>query len=548
MSEQKLNNVGIYLRLSKDDERLGESLSIDNQRLILGKYVTEHGGKIIDEYIDDGYSGTNFDRPGVKRLLEDAQSKRIDTIVVKDLSRFGRNYIQVGQYIDYIFPAYNVRFIALNDNVDTADKNSSGMDMMPIMNIFNEWHSANTSKKIRAVLEASRRSGKFTASCYPYGYTVGKDENRTAVIDECAAQIVRRIFQMRAEGLSYNRIARILTNEKIPNPLHHYEKIDGGKINKDITTWWNAPTITNILNNPTYIGTLIQNKRTTVSYKNKQQLKRQPEEWIIKENAHEPIISRELWDKVQEVNKSLSHGRMTKSEVVHPLSGLLYCQDCGTKMKLSRNKASIDGGWYICRTYVALGKKYCTIHSISKKEIEQLVLADIHSMYEYIEFDEQKARSEFLRAKSKITDSSKMSDAAKLKAHKKRISELDLLIQSAFEEKVFKHIPESVCISLCEKYQDEKQRITEEIIEIENKLAVEKKDEDDVDEYIKRIKEYGKCEELTREIALQLIEYITVDDHPKYTKWDTPPQRNIHIYYKLLDNSKPVKKKVIQDI
>ena len=194
------SKVGLYMRLSKDDERAGESLSIENQRIILTKYAQERGWTITDEYIDDGYSGTNFDRPEVQRLLEDAKTGKIDTIIVKDLSRFGRNYIFVGQYVDYIFPMYNIRFIAISDNVDTANTNSAGMDMMPIMNVFNEWHSANTSKKIRAVLEASQKAGKYTSGYYPYGYLVGGDDNRTAIIDEPAAEVVRRIFQMRIEG------------------------------------------------------------------------------------------------------------------------------------------------------------------------------------------------------------------------------------------------------------------------------------------------------------------------------------------------------------
>ncbi len=163
MSGQKrFNKIGIYMRLSRDDDKAGESTSIEHQRIILRKYVEEYGGVIVDEYVDDGWSGTNFDRPEVKRMMEDAKTGKIDTVIVKDLSRFGRNYIQVGQYIDYIFPAYGIRFIALNDNVDTSDRSSTAMDMMPIMNVFNEWHAANTSKKIRAVLEASQRSGKYT--------------------------------------------------------------------------------------------------------------------------------------------------------------------------------------------------------------------------------------------------------------------------------------------------------------------------------------------------------------------------------------------------
>ena len=247
------NKVGLYMRLSKDDERQGESLSIENQRNILTKYAQERGWTVIDEYVDDGYSGTNFDRPQVQRLLEDAKTGKIDTIIVKDLSRFGRNYIFVGQYVDYIFPIYNIRFIAISDNVDTANVNSAGMDMMPIMNIFNEWHSANTSKKIRAVTEANAKAGKYRSTHAPYGYVKGTGDKCLPVIDEPAATIVRRIFEMRATGKTLNEIYTVLNNEKVPIPaVYLYEKfgVTNKKPNKNL---WADSILRSILKNPMYL-------------------------------------------------------------------------------------------------------------------------------------------------------------------------------------------------------------------------------------------------------------------------------------------------------
>ena len=182
MPKQTNYNVGIYVRLSKDDERLGESVSIENQKMILTRYVAEQGWNIVDIYVDDGFSGTDFDRPGVTRLLEDAKNGKINLIIVKDLFHFGRNYIQIGQYIDYIFPTYNIRFIALNDNVDTANKDTSAMDMMPIVNLFNEWHSASTSKKIGTVIEANAKAGKYRTTFAAYGYSKGTDELKRALL------------------------------------------------------------------------------------------------------------------------------------------------------------------------------------------------------------------------------------------------------------------------------------------------------------------------------------------------------------------------------
>ena len=534
MAERKpLSRTALYLRLSRDDEKAGESMSIENQRIILRKFTAENGGTIVDEYIDDGWSGTDFDRPGVKRLLDDAKDGKIDTIVVKDLSRFGRNYIQVGQYIDYIFPAYGIRFIALADNVDTAERGSAGMDMMPIMNVFNEWHAANTSKKIRAVLEANWRQGKYTNWAYPYGYKAGTDENRTAVIDEPAAKIVRRIYDMRLQGNSTRTIAQALTDEGILNPTAYYTRLDGKKSNRRGSPCWSPKTVADILKDSTYTGTLTQHRTTRFSYKNHKVLNVPENEHIVKENAHEAIIDRQTWDKVQAINNSVSRGRPDKANKVHPLSGLLICPNCGKKLKYK----SVDSGrknpcnYYCCRTYVDLGKKYCTSHSITEKQIESIVLQDIRSMLGDVKIDEKKAKEYFLRERTKCGEQNRLSDEKQLRALSNRLTELDKLIQSAFEEKVLGNLPDSVCKSLCEKYQLEKEGAERQIAELKKRLSETDCIDAEVEEYIARLKRYAKCEELTREMCLGLIEFITVGERPADDKL-----REIHIYYKLISN------------
>lgn len=251
MSKQKLNKrAGLYHRLSKDDERAGESLSIENQKRICEKIANENGFEIVDDYVDDGWTGTNFNRPDVQRLLEDARNGRINVIIVKDLSSFGRNYIEVGQYTDYIFQTYNIRLIALGDNVDSANTENAGMDMTPNMNVFNEWHAANT-----------RHS-------------------------------------------------------------HHL---------------WSCTTVKQLLQNPTYLGHLVQMRTTNLSYKNKIVVKRDPDEMVTVENTHEAIVSQELWDKCREMEATVSQGKKTATGFVHPLSGLVYCADCGNKMYMKYN-------------------------------------------------------------------------------------------------------------------------------------------------------------------------------------------------------------------
>lgn len=544
MPKQTIYNAGIYVRLSKDDERAGESLSIENQKLILTKYVTEQGWNIVDTYVDDGYSGTNFNSPGVTRLLDDAKTGKINLIIVKDLSRFGRNYIQVGQYIDYIFPTYNIRFIALNDNVDTFNADSTAMDMMPIMNVFNEWHAANTSKKIKAVIESNAKSGKYRSTFAAYGYTKGNDENRLPVIDEPAAAVVRRIFEMRSQGISPRHIADKLNDEKVTIPSdYRYAKL--GKPNPRKTSHlWSADTVKQILRNPIYLGNIYQLRTTTVSYKNHKIVKKDKEDWAITENTHEPIISQELWDKVKEIESSVSRGKCSKRHETTPLSGLMFCADCGEKMRLCTNNTTNGSKKlprkyirhnYQCGAYSRFGKFYCTSHYIKMKDIDAVVLADIRSMAALVVEDEAAARQKFLEHKEKQNSRQTEAEKKKLRDGKYRLDELNKLIPSIYEDKVLGKIPEAVCVNLLEKYQAEQKALSADVEKLEEQLSAVEKDEEDVEEFISRLKKYTDVQELTREMCLELIEYITVDEYA------ADRARDIHIYYKLLD--KPLKNK-----
>lgn len=513
--------------------RTGESLSVENQKMILTKYVKEQDWNTYNIYVDDGYTGTDFNRPAVQQLLEDAKTGKINLIIVKDLSRFGRNYIQIGQYIDYIFPSYNIRFIALNDNVDTANKDTSAMDMMPIVNLFNEWHSASTSKKIKSVFEANAKAGRYKTSFAAYGYTKADDSNHTPVIDPEAAEVVRRIFTLRSQGLSARHIADVLNSENIMIPSDYiYAKI--GKPNPKFTRHlWCQSTIRSILNNQIYIGNLAQQKTTTISHKNHKSIKKDMSDWVIVENSHESIIDKELWDKCQEIEASVSRGKRTKQGVTKPLSGLMYCVDCGYKMKLAgksviKNGEKIRRDFYNCTSYAAFGKCGCTSHYILLKEIESAVLTDIRSMAR-LAVDEENARYRFMSKKEQINFRQSSDEQRILQKNKLRLEELEKLIPSIYEDKVLGKISESVCIKLLEKYESEQKELSEKVESLEAKLNSVKQNENDIEEFIKRLKKYTDVQELTREMCLELIEYITVDEYAA----DRP--RDIHIYYKLLD-------------
>lgn len=548
MSKQTTYNAGIYVRLSQEDMRAGESLSIENQKLILTKYVDEQGWNLIDTYVDDGYSGTDFNRPAVTRLLDDAKMGKINLIIVKDLSRFGRNYIQVGQYIDYIFPTYNIRFIALNDNVDTLNANSTAMDMMPIMNVFNEWHAANTSKKIKAVIEANCKAGKYRATNAPYGYVKGNDENRLPVPDEPAASVVRKMFEMRSQGISPRHIADMLNEERILTPSDYLYAKQGKPNPRKTTHLWCAERVRKMLQNPTYLGHLVQMRTTTVSHKNHKLIKRNEEDMVVIKNTHEPLVSQEMWDKCREMDNSVSQGKRDKHGEIMPLSGLMYCADCGEKMRLGWNNTTTGSKKkprkylrhnYQCGAYSRYGKFYCTSHHIKMKDINAIVLTDIRMIATLVVEDEEKARQQFLAQKEQINSHQTEMEQKRLRDGKYRLEELRKLIPSIYEDKVLGKIPEDVCVNLLEKYQAEQKELSEEVSELEAKLSAVKQDKDDVEEFIRRLKKYTDVHELTREMALELIEYVTIDEYSA----DRP--RDIHIYYKLLD--KPLLNKLRLD-
>lgn len=549
MSKQIQNRkAGLYYRLSQEDERAGESLSIENQKKILEKYARENGFEIIDEYIDDGWSGTNFNRPGVQRLLEDAKNGRINTIIVKDLSRFGRNYIEVGQYTDYLFPTYNIRFIAVGDNVDSAVTENTGMDMTPIMNVFNEWHAANTSKKIRAVIEANAKEGIYRCTYAPYGYIKGTDAKRLPVIDPEAAAYVRRIFEMRASGISPNRIAQTFNDESILPPADYKEAKFGIPNTRKSHHLWSSAVVKQIVTNPIYLGHLVQQKTKKISYKNKKIVKNDPEDMVWVYGTHEAIVTQELWDKCREMEASVSQGKKNKTGYVNPLSGLVYCADCGNKMYIKFNNTRHQRGGdriyyrenFSCGAYSKFGERACTSHYIQIKILSQLVLADIRSKMNLVLADEKRARAEFLSRSEQQNAAEANADRRKLTQSTRRLAELDKLIGSVYEDKVLGKIPEEVCIGLLEKYQSEKTALTETVAALERKAQTVRDDAANADEFIRRLKTYMEIPELTRQMCLELIEFITVDKCPgKYSK----APREIHIYYKLIDKKSSAEQK-----
>lgn len=523
--------AGIYARLSRDDGQEAESSSIENQRLILTKYVEEQGWTLYETYVDDGISGTTFERPGVQKLLEDAKNGIINIIVVKDLSRFGRNYIQVGQYLDYVFPAFGIRFIALQDNVDTANRDSGGMEMMPIMNVFNEWHAANTSKKVKSVIRAQAKAGKYHSPKAPFGYVIVDNDKRLPVVDEPAASYVRRIFDMRLKGFSANKIKDVLNLEDVPCPQRYMLEKFGQKGDPRGLRYWSAESVKWILKNPIYTGDLVQQRVTTVSYKNHKRIYRDESEFLVIKNTHEPIVSRETWERIQEMQRSVSQGRqMKRSGFVHPLSGLMFCADCGGKMQMRRTE--YKGKSYCsfdCGDHCRLGKAYCFSHYIAANVLEELILMDIQSKADTVLIDEEAVRRRFIERNARLSQDRIKTAQSELKKKNKRLAELDGLVESAYADKVKGKMPEDICIRLINRYVDEQSALSDEIRKLDESLEEIGKINADVDEFISKIKRYMHIPELTREMCMELIDRIIVGAPSK----DKSKPRNIQIVYKV---------------
>ena len=400
------------------------------------------------------------------------------------------------------------------------------------MTVFNEWHAANTSRKIRAVKRANAKDGIYTAKKASYGYKMGTDKKRAPVIDEETAPVVKRIFEMYASGLSPRRISEILNEEGVPCPGQYaFDKV-GHKGKPGDRRLWGQITIANMLKNMIYIGHMPQLRSTSVSYKNHKRYNKDQSEWEIVYNTHEPIIPQELWDKVREREKSVAQGRKTKTGYTHPLSGFLYCADCGCKMKLqSVAKQSRPNYKYAfnCGDHMRFGKTICFFHHIPAKTLEKIILDDIRIMAQRIVLDEDAIREEFLRHNAELADNAVKSAKKELQTKKRRSEDLSRMIKVAYEDRVKGKIPEDICVGLIQEYSDEQKTLAADIETLETKLSETESKQQSADDFIRNIKKYLDAPELTREMCYELLDRVVIGGLPKFTG----KEREIDIVYKV---------------
>lgn len=523
MTIEKTYNVGIYCRLSNDDERDGESVSIENQKLLLQRYVRERGWNEIDTYIDDGYSGTNFNRPGVKRLIEDAKAKRINVILVKDLSRFGRNYIEFGQYTDYLFPSIGCRFIALNNGIDTM-RDDGSTDVMCFLNLFNEFYSRDTSKKVKAVKKACAESGKFMGTYPAYGYKRDPADKHHLVIDEETAPVVRRIFALRCQGLGFRKIAVQLNEEGIQPPGVLYYQRKGKADPRNVNHQWAETTVKAILRNEVYIGNMVQGKSGTLSYKTRKLVGKPEDEWIRVEGTHEAIVTREVWETVVSIDKK----KVRKSPTASPtgkgsiFTGLVYCADCGFKMRAHNEKRKYSDGHvqefhsFICGNYARSGKTACTVHTIYEDALKELVLGDIREKAQYAAYDRERLVAQITRLKEKESRSRLSSYEQELKTASARVGELEKLMQNLYEDKCSGTIPQTVFQTLMQKYEAERAAKAAALPELEQKVKAQLENRQDADHWTEIIRRYTEVTELDETILFELIDRIEVGETKKH--------------------------------
>jgi len=536
MSDTKYT-VGLYLRLSKDDERAGESASIENQRLLLTKYVQDKGWEIKDTYIDDGFSGTNFQRPAFKRMIRDAEDKRINLIIVKDLSRIGRNYIEVGRLTEETLPRLGCRFIAMNDSVDSVLGDN---DMMVYRNLFNEFHSKDTSKKVRAVKLALMKQGKFLGTYAPLGYKKDSLDKHRLVIDEETAPIVRRIFEMRRGGASSRLIANVLNEECVPSPKSIYYGRSGRSNPRFQNGLWRDSSIKVILRNEAYIGHMVQGKYGTISYKNQKLIGKHQDDWVKVKNTHEPLVSPDVWNMVRELEEKHFKPRKISGEMKNIFVGILKCADCGFNMRANiRKNPRKDGTVHIamdfkCGSYMRSGKSACTIHTINDNVLKQLVLSEIRSHAALASYDEKRVAAAVLQLRNRENTAYLVTYRRELKACEDRLLRLDNIITTLYEDRVNRVITDTMFSALVKKYEGEREEKAETVKILRCRIEACEQGSGDISEWIKHIRKYIGLETLSQKALLELIERIDVFEAEKVNG-----QRvcKINITYRFIENA-----------
>ena len=511
-------NVGVYIRLSQEDGDKEESNSVTNQRELINNYVNENKElQIHSYYVDDGWSGTNFDRPDFKRLINDVENGVINTIVVKDLSRFGRNYIEVGNYLEQIFPVKKVRFISINDNIDSfKDPESINSIIVPFKNLMNDEYARDISIKVKYALNTRKRNGEYMGALAPYGYLKDPNDKHKLIVDKIAAIVIKRIFDLALKGYGVTLIARFLNKDKINTPAMHKRdvlKIKCNFKNGDKDNYWTDSMVSHILRNRFYLGEMIQCKTRKVSYKLKKRIRNNEEDMIIVKGTHEALVSYETFEEVQHILDSRAW-KCNNDGTISLFAGKIICGDCnGRMMKNKHGGLRKDGSEiinYYCSTYYRKSHELCTNHAISHKLLVDLVLKSIKNQINLV-LNQEVIIKKIYKENKKNKKKAELEE--QLEELKNQLIKLNVLKKESYMDWKKEIISQDDYFMFVENYSKSINEVNVKIREYEDKISCLK--DKVIDDYIKKYKQFNNITTLDREVVDELIENIYIFENKK---------------------------------
>ena len=497
-------HAALYIRLSKEDESEGPSQSVQNQESLLREFVQQHRLSVYDTYIDDGWSGTNFDRPAFQRMIADIEAKKVNMVITKDLSRLGRDYILTGHYMERYFPEHRVRYISLLDGIDTG-VDSTANDITPFRAIMNDMYAKDISKKIKSVKRDKQRKGQFIGGKPVYGYKMHPTEKNKIVIDEAVAPIVRRIFAMALSGMSCRNIATLLNQEGVPTPATYANLpvVRPGPY----TGLWSSERISDMLQNETYIGNMVQGRSVKISYKSKKCLKQNPANWVVVEGTHEPLVDRETFQKVRMLVNSRRYTRSRTYDFL--LKGLIFCHECGYPLAVlnRKNARGEDVLYFVCRTYQRFTKAgVCTCHSIKEKTVTDAVIAKVREVCQaYLNPDEL-----LPVAQEAVENAGKQSSLeSELQALQSKIDSLTVNLDRMYADRLSGLLSEADFQRIFGRIKLEREQLEEKRQELELRQKSPVRSEDRARELVQRfIETAGE----SRELLVSLIERVELTE------------------------------------
>ena len=530
--EQKGKITALYERLSHDDGRSDESVSVENQKRILEDYARKNGFTNVRHFTDDGVRGTTFKRPGLDAMVDEIRAGNVATVIVKDQSRIGRDVVEVG-LLKRTFDEYNVRFIAANDNLDTAN----GFDIMSIFrDVINEWYVADTSRKIKTVFKSRMEKGLRCSGAVPYGYLASKEEKGEWVIDEEAAAVVRRIFRMVIDGKGVYQIADILSEEKVlcPSAYLAAKGVGNRRNNKfeDPYRWWGT-TVSYILARVEYMGHTVNFKTFKTCYRDKHRKQAPKEDWKIFENTHEAIIDKTTWETAQKLRRTIRRGDRNKEP--NPLTGLLYCGECGAKMYNERSdgdayhKTPKDN--YVCASYRKKTTS-CTIHFIRTEIVRDLILDALRNVATYARANKEDFEQLVMQTTSDVRKRSLQSGRTELDRIMRRTNELDTLLQKLYEDYALGRLPEKRHAKLSAQYEAEQAQLEQRSAELMEQMNAEQEESVNVDRFMELVDRYRDFTELTTPMLNEFIDKVIVHERRKINRYQYDQQ--IEIYFNFI--------------